>query len=66
VNIKKSMKMAMAQCDMNQKELAAASGVSEVTLSKISRGIGNPTMSTINKLALATDYKFNDFIALGE
>ena len=66
MNIRKSMKIAMAQCEINQQELAVVSGVSEITISNISRGKGNPTMETISKLAKATDYNLGAFISLGE
>lgn len=64
MNIKKSMKIAMAQCGINQQELAVASGVSEETLSRISQNKGNPSLETINKIAKATDYTLGEFIAL--
>ena len=66
MDIRKSMKKAMAECGINQQELAVASGVREETISSISQNKGEPSLSTIRKLARATDFTFNEFIALGE
>ena len=65
-NIKKSMKLAMAHRDINQKELSIASGVGELTISRISQEKIMPTMETIEKLATATDYTLIEFLALSE
>lgn len=56
----------MAQCDLNQKELSVASGVTEATISRIAKGRGNPSFDTITRLARTTDYSVNEFIELGE
>ena len=66
MSIKKSMKIAMAQCGINQQELAVASGITEATISRIAKGRGSPSFDTIKKLAKATDCTVMEFITLGE
>ena len=64
--LKKSMKLAMAHRDMNQKELSIASGVGELTISRIAQEKIMPTMETIEKLAKGTDYTLIEFLALSK
>jgi XRE family transcriptional regulator, regulator of sulfur utilization len=40
---------------MSQRELSEASGVRQADISRIERGAGNPTESTLQRLALALD-----------
>lgn len=49
-----------------QKELSKLSGVSENTLSKILSGKGDPSVETIEKLAVSMGYLVSEFSALGE
>jgi len=44
---------------MTQKDMEAATGIHQAEISKIERGIGNPSMATINKLAFATGCRVN-------
>ena len=44
---------ARAQRDLSQKELAELSGIDQSDISKIERGVANPTVSTLEKLAKA-------------
>ncbi len=44
---------------MTQKDMEAATGIHQAEISKIERGIGNPSMATIEKLALAAGCKIN-------
>jgi len=46
--IKKSMKLAMAHRGINQKELSIASGVGELTISRISKEKIMPTTPVFN------------------
>jgi len=66
VNISKSMKIAMAHRELNQKKLSKRSGISQVTISKISQNSSNPSLDIISKLANSMDYSLGDFIKLGE
>ena len=66
MNISKSMKIAMAHRELNQKMLAEKSGISQVTISKIAQNNTKPSLELINRLAESMDYKIGDFIKLGE
>ena len=44
---------ARALRDLSQKELAELSGIDQSDISKIERGVANPTVSTLEKLATA-------------
>ncbi len=66
MNISKSMKIAMAHKELNQKQLSKESGISQVTISKIAQNNGNPSLEIINKLAQTMEYTLGDFIKLGE
>ena len=46
---------ARAEKGISQKELAQKSGVDQSDVSKIERGVGNPSVNTLNKLAEAMD-----------
>ena len=48
---------ARAQRDLTQKELAELSGIDQSDISKIERGIANPTVSTLEKIASALNGK---------
>lgn len=49
--------------DMTQEELALKAGVSYTTLIKIERGsVKNPTIKTIQKLAIALDLSVDDIL----
>ena len=66
MDIKKSIKLAMAHRDISQLKLAELAGVGVVTISNIVTGKSNPTTEIVNKLAEATGYSMSEFIALGE
>ncbi len=42
---------AREKCNMTQKQLAEKTGIYQADISKIERGIGNPSLSTIKRLA---------------
>lgn len=44
---------------MTQKDMEKATGIHQAEISKIERGIGNPSMFTIGKLAFAAGYRVN-------
>lgn len=46
---------ARAEKGLSQKELAKISGVDQSDISKIERGVGNPSVNTLSKLARAMD-----------
>ena len=66
MNISKSMKIAMAHNEINQKVLSEKSGISQVTISKISQNNNNPSLEMVNRLAISMGYSLGDFIKLGE
>ena len=66
MNIKKSVKLAMAHRDLSQKQLAKLAGVGEVTISNLVTDKSNTSTDVINQIAEATGYSLSEFIALGE
>ena len=44
---------ARAQSGMSQKQLAAATGIDQSDISKIERGVANPSISTLERIAKA-------------
>ena len=48
---------ARAQRNLTQKELAELSGIDQSDISKIERGVANPTVSTLETIALALNGK---------
>ena len=66
MNIGKSVNKALAEREMTRKCLSDKSGVSQSYLSQIVGGNFTPKITTIERLAKATDYSVSEFIALGE
>lgn len=66
MNIKKSIEHFMYELRLNASQLAAKSGMSPPSFSKIRNGTTVPTIPTIIKLADACDVKISEFIAAGE
>lgn len=62
----RSLKIAMAQRELSQKELAEISGVSETTISHTLSGKTTPNTKTIAKLAKAMVISYSELIKLGE
>ena len=54
---------ARARKGISQKELAQATGIDQSDLSKIERGVANPTIGTLNRIAEALDAKLTVSIA---
>ena len=51
INFSKKVKLARTSLDMTQESLAERIGVSTNHISKIERGLANPSLSTLNRLA---------------
>ena len=54
---------ARARKGFSQKELAQATGIDQSDLSKIERGVANPSIGTLNRIAEALDAKLTVSIA---
>ena len=54
---------ARARKGFSQKELAQATGIDQSDLSKIERGVANPSIGTLNRIAEALDVKLTVSIA---
>ena len=58
-----ALQAARAQLGISQKQLAALSGIDQSDISKIERGVANPSLSTLERLAKALggslDIRFN-------
>ena len=50
---------ARAEKGLSQKELSVLSGIDQADLSKIERGIANPSVNTLNRIAQALDAKLS-------
>ena len=50
---------ARAKAGISQSELSLQTGIDQSDISKIERGIGNPSIATLNRLALAMGMKLN-------
>lgn len=66
MNLGKAINVAMAQREMTRKDLSEKSGVTKPYLSNVINGKMHPKITTIERLAKATDYSVSEFIALGE
>ena len=66
MNIKKALRKAMAERDIDQKDLAELSGISKTTISQTMTGKTSPNSATISKLAQGLGFSYSELIALGE
>ena len=66
MTINKAIKIAMIQEEINQKELAQLSGVSETTISHTLSDKTSPNTKTLSRLAKAMNMSYSDLIKLGE
>ena len=66
MNISKSIKVACAQKEINQIELARLSGMSEATISNLVGGKTQCKQRTLETFAKVFDMPASEFIALGE
>ena len=60
MNVGKSIKVALAQRDLNQTQLAAQMKCTQVWINRLA------SMATVESLAAALNMKVSDFLALGE
>lgn len=65
LNLRKSIKTALAQRDMSQKALAEKLGMRETSISQLAAQT-SCTGATLQKLAEAFEMKVSEFVALGE
>lgn len=65
MNLRKSIKVALAQRDMEQKTLAEQLGMSQSSMSQLAAQ-ESCTGATLKKLAEAFGMKVSEFVALGE
>lgn len=54
---------ARAKAGISQKELAELTGIDQSDISKIERGVANPSVNTLNRIAVALDAKLTVSIA---
>ena len=54
---------ARVKAGLSQKELSAATGIDQSDISKIERGMANPSIATLNRIANALGAKLSVFIA---
>lgn len=48
---------------LSQKELAKLTGIDQSDISKIERGVGNPSVNTLDRIAKALDARLNVYIS---
>lgn len=66
MNLKKALKVAMASAEVNAKEFAVKSGVSESTISQTINGHTVPSSKTLSRLAEGLEISYSELIKLGE
>ena len=54
-NLGKNLRAARKKCEMSQIDLAHRSGLEQGEISRIERGLRDPQVSTLEKLAAAVD-----------
>ena len=59
-------RIAYQNKDYNQKELAKASGISEVTISRYYKGLRSPSGDNLVKLAHALDCSIDELVMVDE
>lgn len=65
-DIKKAIRVGLAQKNIQKQELAGRMGVTKGAVSGYMAGSGNLTIETVNKIAAALEMKTSEFVALGE
>lgn len=65
MNLRKSIKQALLNKDMSQKDLAIKLDMRETSMSQLAAQT-SCTGATLQKLAAAFDMKVSEFVALGE
>jgi len=65
MDLKKSFRVALANRDMNQKDLAKAMCCTEAYISQIAKG-GHMSVAKLQEVCNVLDYKVWEFIRLGD
>lgn len=55
VGIASSVRNARCQVGLSQKELAERTGINQADISRIERGLANPSINTLKRIAIALD-----------
>lgn len=63
VMIANTVAEARDKSGLSQKELAKLTGIDQSDISKIERGVGNPSVNTLNRIAKALGGRLNIFIS---
>jgi len=66
MNLRKSIRIAMARLECNQGEFADLSQITRAYLSSIMGGTSNPSIVVIERMAAASGLSVSNFIAQGE
>ena len=66
MNVRKAIKISMAQTEINQKKLSELSGISETTISNTVSGKSSPSILTLSRLAKAMGLSYSELVGLGE
>lgn len=66
MDIQKSIRLAMAHRNMNQRQLAYAAGITPTFVSYILTGKYQPRLCSLERIAKAVEMSVSDLIALGE
>ena len=66
MDIKKSIRLALAHADLKANELALRMGVTDAYVSQAVNGKKIPNIQSIQQMAQITGFKVSEFIALGE
>lgn len=66
MNIGKSLKMAMLEKGVSQKDFALAMDITPIHANVLANNKSNPTVATLEKAADFFGLKVSEFIALGE
>ena len=51
MNVRRNLLVARESANITQKELAEKTGIYQADISKLERGLGNPSLSTLKRLA---------------
>lgn len=66
MNLRRALKIAMANKEIDQQQLSELSGVNKATLSATMNDKSSPSIKTVEKLAKVFDMPLSELIALGE
>lgn len=66
MNLQKSIRVALAMCDMTQGKLSEATGINRSNINKMTNGKMAITDQRLEMIATAVGMKVSDFVRLGE